>query len=77
MTETKTIKINLKQFIEDLLISFSSNEEDGIKELDEKFKHFYDPLSDKMKDEVLYYVKQTKLVSENNCLTKYFSSFSM
>lgn len=77
MTESKIIKINLKSFAEDLLIALSSRDEDTAKELDEKFNHFYNSQTDKMKDEVLYYLKQTKLVVENDCLVKYISKFSM
>jgi hypothetical protein len=77
MTESKIIKINLKNFVEELLIAFSSNDEDSTKELDEKFKHFYASETDDMKDNVKHYIKGCKLVSENKCLIKYFEQFSM
>lgn len=77
MTETKNIKINLKNFIEDMLIALQSKDEDSINELDDKFYHFYYSQTDKIKDEVLYYLKQTKLVVENDCLVSYLSKFSI
>lgn len=77
MTESKIIKINLKIFIEDLFIALSSKDEESFKELDEKFTHFFSNESESMKDSVLYYIKQTKLVYENENLSKYFEKFSM
>lgn len=77
MTESKIVKINLKIFIEDLFIALSSRDEESFKELDEKFTHFFKGESDSMKDSVLYYIKQTKLVYENDNLSKYFEKFSM
>lgn len=77
MTESKIIKINLKTFIEDLFIAISSRDEESFKELDEKFTHFFKSETETMKDSVLYYIKQTKLVYENENLLKYFEKFSM
>jgi hypothetical protein len=77
MTESKIIKINLKTFIEDIFIAISSKDEESFKELDEKFTHFFSNEKESLKDSILYYIKQTKLVLENECLVKYFNKFSM
>lgn len=77
MTESKIVKINLRVFIEDLFIALSSKDEESFKELDEKFTHFFNSETDVLKDSVLYYIKQTKLVYENENLAKYFEKFSM
>lgn len=75
MTESKVVKINLRIFIEDMFIAVSSKDDEAFKELDEKFRHFFNSESDSMKDSVMYYIKQTKLVYENENIRKYFENF--
>lgn len=77
MTESKIVKINLKTFIEDMFIALSSRDEEAFKDLDEKFTHFYTHEQESLRDSVMYYIKQTRLVFENKNLQEYFGKFSM
>lgn len=74
---SKIVRINLKVFIEDMFIALSTKDEEAFKELDEKLTHIFSIGNDQLKDSILYYIKQTKLVYENEILQRYFSKFSI
>ena len=52
----KTVKINLKLFTEELFVAVSSDNEEDIKELNEKFIHFFNNQSNDIKIKVLDYI---------------------
>lgn len=73
----KTVKINLKLFTEELFVAISSDNEEDIKELNEKFIHFFNNQSNDIKIKVLDYIDNLKIVKENKLLKNYFKNFSM
>lgn len=73
----KTVKINLKLFTEELFVAVSSDNEEDIKELNEKFIHFFNNQSNDIKIKVLDYIDNLKIVKENKLLRNYFKNFSM
>ena len=73
----KTVKINLKLFTEELFVAISSDNEEDIKELNEKFIHFFNSQSNDIKIKVLDYIDNLKIVKENKLLRNYFKNFSM
>lgn len=72
-----SVTINLKVFLEDIFIALSSNNEEDIKELDEKFKHFYNNQKSETIGKVFDFLKKQKLYIENDFIIDYFQKFPM
>lgn len=75
--ENRTIRINLKKTIEDLLYSYVSVDEDGINEVQSHFEWFMQHSAESTKKDALEYIFKQKHVKENKFLLTYFEKFRM
>lgn len=73
----RTIKINLKDFIESLLFAHSSDDNDEVQILEIKFETVFSNSSDKVKNQILFFIDNYKVVRDNKILSNYFKKFTM
>ena len=71
------VVINLSSFIDEAFVALSSNNEEDLKELDEKFEHFCKTRSKESVDKAFNYVLTRQIVAENRILKRYFEKFRM
>jgi hypothetical protein len=75
MSESKTVKINLKQLIADLVFAFTDKNEDNINLIKQRFEKFFNLQNVIMKDNIINYLLSNNVVQDNKKLLKYFKSF--
>lgn len=75
MTQNKTIKINLKNLIADLLFASIDKNEGLVKELKKEFEVIYGNQNIIMKNNILKYLLSNNVVKENKNLLEYFIQF--
>lgn len=71
------VVINLNSFVTEVFLALSSNNEDDMKELDEKFNHFCKSHKKETVDKSFEFIRSRKIVLENKNLEKYFGKFPM
>lgn len=71
MTEIKTVKINLKCFLEEMLIALESNNKDEVKELNEKFLTFFTKQNKEIREGIIKYFNASKMVVNSYTLRSY------
>lgn len=75
MIESKTVKINLKQLIADLVFAFTDKNEDNINSVKEHFETVFDAQGERMKHNIISYLLSNDVVKDNIKVLKYFKSF--
>lgn len=75
--ENRTIRINLKKTIEDLLCYHISGDEDEVNEVQSHFEWFMQHSTESTKKDALEYIFKQKHVKENKFLLTYFEKFRM
>lgn len=75
MGHSKTVKINLKQLIADLIFAFSDKDENAIKDVKSKFEEVYSIQNTMMKNNIIKYLLSNKVVLDNKKLYNYFVEF--
>lgn len=75
MSESKTVKINLKQLIADLVFAFTDKNKDNINSVKEHFESVFNAQGDSMKNSIISYLVANNVVKDNVKVLKYFKSF--
>lgn len=75
MNESKTVKINLKQLIADLVFAFTDKNQDVIESVKKDFEGILELQSDSMKSSIMKYLLSNNVVQDNKKVLKYFKSF--
>ena len=78
MSESKTVSINLKQLIADLVFAFAfaDKDEDNINDVKSKFEEVYILQNISMQSNIINYLLNNKVVQDNKKLIDYFNTFS-
>lgn len=76
MSESKTVSINLKQLIADLVFAFADKNEDNINDVKSKFEEVYILQNISMQSNIINYLLNNKVVQDNKKLIDYFNTFS-
>lgn len=77
ISENRTVRINLKKVVEDILYSHLSGDEDGIKDNIGHFEYFITHCCEDTKKKSVEFIMKMKIVQEHKFLGKYFEKFSM
>lgn len=75
MVESKSIKINLKDLIEDFIFAYVDKDDDAVERLKLSFEGVYYKQTPKIKNSIIKYVINHPCVKENIKINKYFRSF--
>lgn len=76
MVESKSIKINLKELIQDFIFAYADKDDDAVEELKISFEEVYYKQTPKIKRSMVRYVINHSCVKENLKISEYFRSFS-
>ena len=71
------VVINLSSFIDEVFVALSSNNEEDLKELNDKFDHFCKTRNKESVNKAFHYILTRQIVVENKILKKYFEKFRM
>jgi hypothetical protein len=75
MIESKTIKINLKEVIQDFTFAYADRDNELVKELQNDFEEVYLKQSDKIQSDMIRYLTNHSCVKDDTKILMYFSSF--
>jgi len=75
MIESKTVKINLKELIEDFIFAYADKNEELVEELQIKFELVYNKQKPYIRKSMVSYVINHSCVKENVKIMEYFMSF--
>ena len=75
MIESKTIKINLKELIEDFIFAYADKNEEMVEELQVKFKRVYNKQAFRIRKSMIKYITNHSCAKDNIKIIDYFNSF--
>jgi len=76
MGQSKTVKINLKQLIANLIFAFADKNQENVERIKNDFELIYNNESVSMKGNIIQYLLSNKIVQDNEKLLNYFNTFS-
>lgn len=75
MNESKTVRINLKNLIEDFIFAYADKDEDSLNTLKEDFERTYTAQAEHIKKAMIKFIINNVYVKENKKMFKYFNTF--